>query len=72
MCNMYTVEFQRELAQFWVLFDANIPAFLSHSLSGPAVRYNPEFNKRIPVTGLGGLDLTVNDNNNGEPLSILG
>ena len=26
---------------------------LSLSLSGPAVHYNAEFNKRIPVTGLG-------------------
>lgn len=27
------------------------------SFSGPAVHYNPDFNKRIPVTGFGGQDL---------------
>ncbi|KAM9729196.1 arfaptin-2b isoform 2-T2 [Menidia menidia] len=33
------------------------------SIKGPAVHYNPEFNKRIPVTGFGGLDLTVHCSN---------
>lgn len=28
--------------------------FVPLSFSGPAVRYNAEFAKRIPVTGLGG------------------
>lgn len=34
---------------------SNVTSCVPLSFSGPAVRYNAEFTKRIPVTGLGGL-----------------
>lgn len=33
---------------------SNVTSSVPLSFSGPAVRYNAEFTKRIPVTGLGG------------------
>lgn len=50
-----------ERKSFRYLFSSNVAAFfVPLFFSGPAVRYNAEFTKRIPVTGLGGFsDLII-------------
>lgn len=56
---VYTVSKRNNNTRLILIFLHLCPAL---SLSGPAVRYNAEFNKRIPVTGLGGSsDLIIID-----------
>lgn len=72
MITTWLLVFTNEAIAIWLQIFTEMPLFFYFGVisfivayfffSGPAVCYNPEFNKRIPVTGFGGLDLIITNN----------